>query len=256
MARRVDRPVPKAAKAATKVAIKSRATSRAPKRAADRASARRSTLAVAGKSGVQLGEDSARAMILQGAANVFAERGVRACAVEDILKAAGISRRTFYRFYQSKEDVLDALYRFGTDELLNGCRSAVAQETDPLRQIEQCIEAHLRNARAHGRLMFVLGGEAQRHESSLHARRMQVHAQLVELLVSGEGARDSRPIDPLLYRGLLLALEGVTRFVLEAGNEGRDVTEASLERARAVMLRMATSALAGEGHGVTKLPVR
>src|SRR5690349_4503124 len=102
-----------------------------------------------GASGVQLGEESARALILTGAAGVFAELGVRAASVEDILKVSGISRRTFYRFYQSKEDVLDALYRFGTDELLAGCRAAVAQESDPLRQIQQCIEAHLRNAREH-----------------------------------------------------------------------------------------------------------
>ena len=48
-------------------------------------------------------------MILKGAAGVFAKRGVRAASVEDILKAAGISRRTFYRFYKNKEDVLSAM---------------------------------------------------------------------------------------------------------------------------------------------------
>lgn len=203
-----------------------------------------------GASGVQLGEESARAMILKGAAGVFAKRGVRAASVEDILKAAGISRRTFYRFYKNKEDVLEALYRFGTEDLLNGCRIAVAQQSDPLRQIQECIEAHLRNARDHGRLMFVLGGEAQRHESSLHARRMQVHAELVTLLTAGEGARDSSPVDPLLYRGLLLALEGVTRFVLEEGDDGRRVTDAGIGRARAVMTTMATAALVGSSANV------
>jgi AcrR family transcriptional regulator len=209
-----------------------------------------------GATGVQLGEESVRALILQGAANVFAKRGVRAASVEDILKASGISRRTFYRFHQNKEEVLVALYRMGTDELLAACRAAVGQEADPLRQLQGCVDAHLRNASEFGRLMFVLGGEAQRHESPLHARRMHVHAELVSLLAaSGAGQRGSaKRVDPMLYRALLLSLEGVTRFVLEEGNEGRAVTEASIERARRVMMRIASAAIAGEGAGVTKLP--
>ena len=42
-----------------------------------------------GASGVQLGEDVVRAMVLQGAAKVFAERGVRLAGVEDIARRSG-----------------------------------------------------------------------------------------------------------------------------------------------------------------------
>jgi AcrR family transcriptional regulator len=190
-------------------------------------------------------------MVLQGGAAVFAEHGVRAASVEHILKAARISRRTFYRFYQGKEDVMVALYRIGTETLVQACRRAVAEETDPLRQIERCIDAHLITASGLGRLIFVLGGEAQRHESALHVRRMQVHEELAALLAGPPG---NKRIDPLLFRGVLLALEGVTRLVLTEGDEGRAVPAAALKRARKTMMRIATSALAGEGEGVAKLP--
>jgi AcrR family transcriptional regulator len=205
-----------------------------------------------GRSGIQLGEASARAMILQGAARTFAERGVRAASVDDILKASRVSRRTFYRLYQSKEDVVQALYRIGTESLLAGCRAAVEREADPLRQVQGCIDAHLRNAREHGRLVFLLGGEAQRAESSVHARRMEVHDAIVELLQKG-WKRGKRP-EPLVARALVMALEGVTRIVLAEGDEGRKLTELSIERARRVMARLATATLAGEGPGVTPLP--
>jgi hypothetical protein len=149
--------------------------------------------------------------------------------------------------------VLFALYRLGTDELLRACRSALAKETDPLRQVEACIDAHLRNAREYGRLMFVLGGEAQRHESPLHARRMEVQAELVTLL-AGPVERTSKSVDPLLYRALLLGLEGVTRMVLEEGDEGRAVSDHAIERARRVMRRIGTAALACSGPGVARVP--
>ena len=207
-----------------------------------------------GPSGVQLGEESARALVLRGAAMLFAERGVRVASVEDLLAAAGISRRTFYRLYESKEDVAEALYRLGTENLLAACRLAVSAETDPIRQLQGCIDAHLKNARDMGRLVFVLGGEAQRLESSLHARRTEVHDVLVQMLHDGMPQRGGRRVDPLLLRALVLALEGVTRIVLEEGDEGRHVTEASIERARRVMSRLASATLVGEGPSVAPLP--
>lgn len=204
--------------------------------------------------GVQLGEASARAMILRGAATVFAEHGVRAASVAQILTAAGISRRTFYRLYQSKEDVMDALYRMGTEGLLEGCRSAVREERDPLRRVARCIDVHLGNARDLGQLVWVLGGEAQHHESSLHARRIEVHAAIASLLAATSEKPPGAHADPLLYRALILALEGVTRLMLEEGDQGRRVTAASLARTRRVMVRLATATLAGAGTGVAPLP--
>ena len=147
---------------------------------------------------------------------------------------------------------MDALYRIGTEALLEGCRIAVREERDPLRSVERCIDVHLRTACDLGRLVWVLGGEAQHHESSLHTRRIEVHAAIAALLETSSEAH----VDPLLYRALLLALEGATRIMLEEGDEGRRVTAAGIARARRVMLRMATATLAGTGPGVTALPKR
>jgi AcrR family transcriptional regulator len=207
-------------------------------------------------SGVQLGDDVVRAMVLQGAAKVLAARGVRATGIDDILEAARLSRRTLYRVYESKEDVMLALYCMGTERLLYSCRSALDDEVDILRQTELCIDAHLQTAREQGRLMFVLGGEAHRQESLLHRRRMEVHDALCSMLASRARATLPRPPDKLLFRGLLFALEGLTRRALEEGDEGRNVTPESLARVRAVMLRIATASLAAEGPGVAQMPLQ
>jgi AcrR family transcriptional regulator len=205
-------------------------------------------------SGVQLGDDVVRAMVLQGAARVLAARGVRATGIDDILEASRLSRRTLYRVYESKEDVMLALYRIGTERLLQTCRSALDEEVDVLRQTELCIDAHLQTAREQGRLMFVLGGEAHRQESLLHQRRMEVHEALCSMLASRARATLRRPPDKLMFQALLFALEGLTRRVLEEGDEGRDVSPESLAQARAVMLRIATASLAAEGPGVAPMP--
>jgi AcrR family transcriptional regulator len=207
-----------------------------------------------GATGIQLGDDVVRAMVMRGAAKVFALRGVRLASIDDILAASRISRRTFYRLYDNKEDVMLALYRIGTDRLVEACRLAVSQASDPLRQIEGCIDAHLRSAQELGRLVFVLGGEAQHHESQLHAVRIGVHDALTSLLAEASAAHWKTPIDPLVFRALVLALEGLTRAVLEAGDEGRRVSPASIERTRRVMIRISSAALFGDGPGVPALP--
>jgi AcrR family transcriptional regulator len=205
-------------------------------------------------SGVQLGEDVVRAMILRGAAKVLAARGVRATGIEDVLEASRVSRRTFYRMYGRKEDVMLALYRIGTERLLQACRTALDEENDPLRQAQLCIDAHLQTARDQSRLMFVLGGDAHHQESALYARRIEVHEALASMMAARAKASMPRPPDKLVFRALLFALEGVTRLVLAEGDDGRHVTPESLERARAVMLRVATATLAGDGEGVAPLP--
>lgn len=194
-------------------------------------------------------------MILTGAAKAFAELGVRAASVEDILKAADISRRTFYRLYASKEDVALELYRLGTNMLVEACKRAVSEETDPLRQFERCMEAHLQNARQLGRLVFVLGGEAHRQESMLHEHRMKVHDEIIALFMGGQDAKPAgKRIDPLLPRALLLSCEAIVRILLEEGDEGRRVTSASIERARRVIGRIISAALEGQGPRVVPLP--
>lgn len=204
------------------------------------------------KPGTQLGEDVARGMIIAGAARVFANKGLRDTSVEDLLEAANVSRRTFYRMFDSKEAVALALYNFGTTNLIEGCKRAIASTTDPLEQFAACIDVHLGNAGMMGRLVFVLGGEATRQESPLHARRMQTHDILVDLL--REANPETAKLDPLMVRTTLFALEAVVRYVLTQGDEGRRVSPLAIAKARKVILRMVTAGFAGRGAGVTELP--
>lgn len=54
------------------------------------------------------GHDERRNEIIQTATHLFMEKGYDACSVNDILTAVGIAKGTFYYYFKSKEDVLDA----------------------------------------------------------------------------------------------------------------------------------------------------
>lgn len=203
-------------------------------------------------SGVQLGHDVARQQILIGAGRIFALHGFRDPSVDDLLAAAAVSRRTFYRFFTSKEDVAVALYDLGTTLLVESCVRAAHREPDPVKQLEHYIEFHLVSARTMGRLVYVLGGEAQRPESKLHPRRLWVHDQLVDALRLATPSNAT--VDPLVFRTLILTFEAATRTMIEACDHGRGVTLDAIARARAVMMRIGSATMAGHGDGVTPIP--
>jgi mycofactocin system transcriptional regulator len=56
------------------------------------------------------------------ALELFAERGFEATTVDDLAEAAGIGRRTFFRYFPSKNDVVYGDF----DAALDGLRSALA----------------------------------------------------------------------------------------------------------------------------------
>ena len=52
--------------------------------------------------------DERRNEIIRASAALFSEKGYEKCSVNDILNAVGIAKGTFYYYFKSKEEVLDA----------------------------------------------------------------------------------------------------------------------------------------------------
>lgn len=93
-----------------------------------------------GDSGPNLRERNkarARAEIAASALELFGERGFEAVTVDQIVEHAGVSRRTFFRYFDSKEDALladypelnrrltDSLRASGQDEPLEAVRAGM-----------------------------------------------------------------------------------------------------------------------------------
>jgi AcrR family transcriptional regulator len=59
-----------------------------------------------------------RARLLEGALDVFAQRGFHGASVEDICERAGFTRGAFYSNFGSKDELVLALFQATTDRLL------------------------------------------------------------------------------------------------------------------------------------------
>jgi AcrR family transcriptional regulator len=182
---------------------------------------------------------SARAQILFGAASAFGAKGYADTAVEDVLKAARISRRTFYRFFRSKEDLFEELYEAASMVFLQSLRNAAALGAEPMEKLKNCLEVYLRAPQTAGAIFHVLQLEATRPGSKLAARRQFIYDALIEMLGDGIRAMQGRTLDPLILRGLIAANESISLHVFSA----TDGSEPEIQRAKQAMLHLMHAAL-------------
>jgi AcrR family transcriptional regulator len=145
--------------------------------------------------------ERARTSILAGAARVFGQRGIAGVRVEDLLAATRISRRTFYRYFESKEEVVVALYELATGKLIESMRTALLS-SDPLHDAADLyVEFHRAGAR-HG--LLDLGALAA-------SRRAWLEEELVQLFERAIKKQGQRKIDAYQLRALFGGLDALGR---------------------------------------------
>lgn len=74
--------------------------------------------------------------LLQLAATMFAERGLRATTVRDIADSAGILSGSLYHHFSSKEEMVDEVLRGFLDWLFERYRQIIDTESNPLERLK------------------------------------------------------------------------------------------------------------------------
>jgi AcrR family transcriptional regulator len=164
--------------------------------------------------------------ILAAAMKVFARRGFAATRVEDVLEEARIARRTFYRYFTSKEDVLAAVYELATEELLRAFDEASESVVDPLSGVRAGVELYLDFHVENAALLRVLIEQSVRSDSPLAGQRRRLRARILSTLVRAADTRGVAPLDGFTYVALVSALEGVALELLEGAASPSDVDRA------------------------------
>jgi AcrR family transcriptional regulator len=164
--------------------------------------------------------------ILAAAMKVFAKRGFAATRVEDVLDEAGVARRTFYRYFTSKEDVLAAVYELATTELVRALDDASDAGVDALADVRAGVDLYLDFHVENAGLLRVLLEQSVRSDSPLAGHRRRFRAHVLKVLVRAAEARGVAPLDGFTYVALVSALEGVALELLEGAASERDVARA------------------------------
>jgi AcrR family transcriptional regulator len=81
--------------------------------------------------------------IVRAAYELIQRDGSKETSVHDVLDAAGLSTRAFYRHFRSKDELVLEMYRVDCDRVNATLAAAVASASDPLAALEAWIDQNL-----------------------------------------------------------------------------------------------------------------
>jgi len=99
--------------------------------------------ATAGQHPSKAGAGDMRQSLVEGATQLFAERGYVAASLRDLADMAGVTAAAVYYHFAKKEDLLREIIFEGLEELSRQVVGALAGEGTPEQRLEALIRAHL-----------------------------------------------------------------------------------------------------------------
>lgn len=88
-------------------------------------------------------QDNRRQHLLDAAAGLICQRGYHATSMRDIGRATDMLPGSIYYHFESKEELLVAIYAEGVRRITARVDGAVARATDPMKRLEAACVAHL-----------------------------------------------------------------------------------------------------------------
>ena len=148
--------------------------------------------------------------VLSAAQRCFERFGVAKTSIEDVARAAGVSRKTVYRYFAGGRDeiVLTVLLRRGASEMLRIEREMAAAPTAAAGLVTGVVET-IRAIRADEHLALLFAADAAGHTTAIAGRS--------EAMFSATRALLRRVLDRGAREGVLRAganLEDLTELVL------------------------------------------
>ena len=133
---------------------------------------------------------------LRAAEKLFSEKGFENTSIEDVVTGAGLTKRTLYQYFQSKEDLFYAVALGGARRLYEASMDAFARGENVRDKIRLMNLAHLAFYREHPDSFHILNylpANRQNIEASPHYREIRaLDAARMRCLASmiADGASD------------------------------------------------------------------
>lgn len=169
-------------------------------------------------------ENEHRVRLLQALGTALADKGFAATTIADIVREAGVSKRTFYEHFVSKEDCFLALYRAVSASALHTLRQALQPDRPWRSQVETALGAYFAHLSAGPRLLRTLFVEVH-HLGDAGARvRREVMQHLADFMLqtvnrSDAGSAPSRALSPAMAMAAVGAINELVLLAIERHQE-------------------------------------
>jgi AcrR family transcriptional regulator len=168
--------------------------------------------------GPLLTDRAQRAKLLEAMVQVVAEKGYEAATVADAVRAARVSRGTFYELFESKQACLIAAFRLGTEVIEQNIDASITDAKDWREELRLGIRAYLRTLTEEPRFarVYLLESHALGVARDEAMRRFGARYRATF-------AKSGRPLPP--DDALFVLATGVAQVACARVRAGEDVTD-------------------------------
>ena len=182
-----------------------------------------------------------RSRLLEGMARCVAAQGYADTTIADIVREAGVSRRTFYEHFSDKTGCLVALYEGASQNALVVLRSAIDPQRGWQVQVEQAMGAYFAVLASNPVLMRTLFVDILGLGLPGLAARRRVNQHLADFMREVVNQPPAGPV--LLDSAMAMAVVGgINELVLQAIEQDQVAQLAALVAPASALLRAAVTA--------------
>jgi len=159
-------------------------------------------------------QDDIRETIINVAKNIFAKFGFRKTTMEEIAQAARKGKSSIYHYFNSKEEIFNAVVEKETSALYSALTEAVKAASTPEDKLKAYIQTRMDTIGNLANLYSALRDEYLDHFSFIERIRSQFDHKEInmikEILVEGSNKGDFVVEDPEITAfGIITALKGL-----------------------------------------------
>jgi AcrR family transcriptional regulator len=147
-------------------------------------------------------------------AHALSAKGYGETTITDIVREAGVSRRTFYEHFATKAECLIALYEASSLHTLRVLRDAIDVQAPWDAQLENALSAYLGSMAANPALVRMLFIEILGLGLEGLAARRRVNQQIADFVLLVANASPARGQQALLPQLAMAVVGGINELVL------------------------------------------
>jgi AcrR family transcriptional regulator len=160
-----------------------------------------------------------RLRLLEGMAHAVAVKGYGDTTIADIVREAGVSRRTFYEHFAGKPEAFIALYEAASHNSLKVLQDEIDPRRDWQTQVDQALAAYLACLARDPLLLRTLFVEILGLGAPGLAARRRVNREIAGFMLEVINARQ---VNPVLRADMAMAVVGgIHELVLQAIEQER-----------------------------------
>jgi AcrR family transcriptional regulator len=152
-------------------------------------------------------------IILQSVA-IFSQKGITDTTVQDLLLASDVSRRTFYKYFKDKFDVLESIYQLSINMFSKRLFEKIDESNSMVDLVEKTVDAYFTYHTSMGSMIRIMHEEACRQESPLNARRKLDRETFVDVFINKSKSHRGILLNRMSYYTIFWSLENTSMYLL------------------------------------------